>query len=68
MRQEANKFWRLTSDHAEVAEERGGEDRRQKSEFRIQNTEVRSPNFKPEPRTRPVNGERRTPVRESVRG
>ena len=49
MRQEANKFWRLTSDHVEVAEERGGEDRRQKSEFRIQKSEVRTSNPNPEP-------------------
>jgi len=39
----------LTSDHAEVAEERGGEDRRQKSEFRIQKSEVRTSNPNPEP-------------------
>ena len=43
MRQEANKFWRLTSDHAEVAEERGGEDRSQNTEVRRENGERRTP-------------------------
>jgi hypothetical protein len=58
MRQEANKFWRLTSDHVEVAEERGGEDRRQKSEFRIQNTEYRSQKSELQTRTPNPPGER----------
>jgi hypothetical protein len=39
MRQEANKFWRLTSDRAEVAEERGGEDRSQNAEVQMENRE-----------------------------